>query len=196
MQEEEADCIKKGRSKGVQLKSNRVHSWAIGVGVRKFSGATTEKLPLEHEEVHGGRQEKRENTYRGRNELKRCPVVSYGGDAAALRQEWRGGAACVASGACPVEGGAFGAPACEDSKAMAQKEGGKRKKRRKAELPVFITGTHPRQLPGLNVPDFPRDVVKTAAVTATRSIVRPLLPSKRSNRTASQATRSDRKSVV
>ena len=105
-------------------------------------------------------------------------MVSCGGEAAALRQEWRGDTACAVSGASPVGGGAFGAPACEESKAMAQRKSGRRKKRRKAELPVFITGAHPRQLPGLIVPDFPRDVVKTAAVTATRSIVRQLLPSK------------------
>ena len=104
--------------------------------------------------------------------------MSYGGKAAALRQEWCGGTAGVVSGVNPAGGGAFGAPACEYSKAVAQRESGRRKKKRKAELPVFITGAHPRQLLGLIVPDSPRDVVKTAAVTATRSIVRPLLPSK------------------
>ena len=65
-----------------------------------------------------------------------------------------------------------------DCEAVAQREDGKGKKRLKAGLPLFIAGMHPRQLPGLIVPDFPRDMVKTAAVTTTRSIVRRLPPSK------------------
>ena len=91
IQEEEADCIGRERSKEVRLKSNRLHKWTLGVGVRKFTGATTttEKLPLKHEEIHGGRQRKRKNTYPGRDELKRWPVVSCGGEAVTLRQEWR-----------------------------------------------------------------------------------------------------------
>ena len=167
MHEEEADCIGKGRGEGIRLKNNRMHSWALGVEVRRFTRATMEKLPLEHEEIHGGRQEMREKTYRERSELKRCPVVLYGGKAA-----------CVVSEPCPVKGGAFGAPACVDCEAVAQREDGKGKKRLKAGLPLFIAGVHPRQLPGLIAPDFPRDVVKTAAVTATRSIVRRLPPSR------------------
>ena len=102
----------------------------------------------------------------------------YGGKAAALRREWRGDAACVVSGACPVEGGAFGAPACVNCEAVAQREDGKGKKRLKAGPPLFIAGVHPRQLPGLIVSGFPRDVVKTAALKATQSIVRRLPPSR------------------
>ena len=153
-----------------------------GAEVGKLTGATTatEKL-LRTNPWRKAKEEK--NTYPGRDRLKRWPVVSSGGEAAALRQDWRGGTARVVSGACPVVGGAFGAPACADSEARAQRESERRKKKREAGQPVFITGAHPRRLPGFIVPDFLHGVVKNAAVTATRSIVRPLLLSMRSNRT-------------
>ena len=102
----------------------------------------------------------------------------YGGEAVALRWEWRGVVACVVYGVCPVEGGAFRAPACVGCEAMVQRGDGKEKKRSKVGPPLFIAGIHPKQLLGLIVPGFPRNVVKTVAVKATRSIVRPLLPSK------------------
>ena len=153
----------------VRLKSNRLHKCALGAEVGKLTGTTaaTEKLLLKARTNPWRKAKEEKNTYPGRDRLKRWPVVSSGGEAAALRQDWQGGTARAVSGACPVAGGAFGVPACADSEARVQRESERRKKKREAGRPVFITGAHPRRLPGFIVPDFPHDVVKTAAVTAT-----------------------------
>ena len=48
----------------------------MDVETGKLIGGTVEELLLEHEEIHGGKLEVRERTYRGKNELMRCPVMS------------------------------------------------------------------------------------------------------------------------
>ena len=106
-----------------------MQSTTVIVKTRKFIGGTVEESPLEHEEIHGGKPEARERTYRGRSELKRCPVVSYGGEVVALRQEWRGVAVCVGSGVRSVVDGALWAPACIGCVAMARRRDREGKKR-------------------------------------------------------------------
>ena len=106
-----------------------MQSTAVNGKTRKFIGGTVEELPLEPEEIHDGKPDARERTYRGRSELKRCPVVSYGGEVAALWQEWRGVAVCVGSGVRAVANGALWAPACVGGGAMARRRDREGKKR-------------------------------------------------------------------
>ena len=95
----------------------------------KLIGGTVKELLLEHEGIHGGKPDARERTYRGRSELKRCPVVSHGGEVAARRQEWRGVAVCVGSGVRAVADGVLWAPACVGGGAMARRRDREGKKR-------------------------------------------------------------------